>query len=138
MSICPGAAFATAAATLAGTRFRLHGRDPQVGLDCVGLVAAALQRCGRSPVTPEGYALRTTRLDGLIGFAERNGFGSAPSPARPGDLLLLRLSPIQVHLTIRLDGPAFVHAHAGLGRVVVERGVPPWPIEACWRLQPEG
>lgn len=139
MNADPGAAFAAAAAALVGTPFRLHGRDPQSGLDCVGLVACALRKCGRAVVAPEGYALRATRLDPLLAFATRNGFASLPDDAvaRPGDLLLLAVSPIQAHLAIVLDGPRFVHAHAGLGRVAVERGAPPWPIRARWRLQPE-
>ena len=37
-----GAALAAAAESLVGTRFRLHGRDPDTGLDCVGLLAASL------------------------------------------------------------------------------------------------
>ncbi len=41
-------AFAEAAESLVGIRFRLFGRDPAYGLDCVGLVAAALARSGRS------------------------------------------------------------------------------------------
>ena len=139
MSPDSGAAFAASAAALAGTPFRLHGRDPASGLDCVGLVAAALRGCGRRAVPPEGYPVRATRIAPLLRFAARNGFlavaeGAAP---RPGDLVLLRLSRIQVHLAILLAGPAFVHAHAGLGRVVIERGPPRWPAEARWRLQPE-
>jgi cell wall-associated NlpC family hydrolase len=131
--------FAAAAASLVGAPFRLHGRDPASGLDCVGLVAAALDRCGRRAVAPQGYALRATRVAPLLHFAARNGFVplTAETPPGPGDLVLLRLSPIQVHLVVLLTGPAFVHAHAGLGQVVIERGTPRWAAEARWRLQPE-
>ncbi len=34
---------AAAALNLIGTPFRLHGRDPATGLDCVGLVAEAMR-----------------------------------------------------------------------------------------------
>ena len=37
-----------------GARFRLHGRDPESGLDCVGLAGHALGITG----LPSGYALR--------------------------------------------------------------------------------
>ena len=37
-----GAAIAAAARALVGVPFRLQGRDPALGLDCVGLVGAAL------------------------------------------------------------------------------------------------
>jgi cell wall-associated NlpC family hydrolase len=47
---CPG--LATAAETLVGSRFRLHGRDPETGLDCVGVVAAAMAAIGQSPPSP--------------------------------------------------------------------------------------
>jgi hypothetical protein len=32
--------------TLLGTPFRLHGRSPDIGLDCVGVVAACLFEAG--------------------------------------------------------------------------------------------
>ena len=37
-----GEALATAAEQLIGIPFRLHGRNPETGLDCVGVVAAAV------------------------------------------------------------------------------------------------
>lgn len=136
MRVDAGAAFAAAAASLAGTPFRLRGRDIETGIDCVGLVALALQRCGRIPLTPEGYALRALSVAPLLSFAERNGFALVASDGscRAGDLLLLRPSPIQAHLAISLGAEGFVHAHAGLGRVTVEAGRPPWPVAARWRL----
>ena len=140
MSANPRAAFATAAADLCGVQFRLHGRDPATGLDCVGLVAIALERCGCRAVAPEGYALRALSIAPLLGFAERNGFARCKPVAsnEVGDLLLLRLSAIQMHLAIAIDGERFVHAHAGLGRVVIEHGTPPGEPIARWRLTAKG
>ena len=140
MSANPRAAFATAAADLCGVQFRLHGRDPATGLDCVGLVVAALERCGRRAVAPEGYALRALSVAPLLGFAERNGFARCKpvAPTEAGDLILLRLSAIQMHLAIALDGERFVHAHAGLGRVVIERQPLPGEPIARWRLTAKG
>ena len=134
------AAFATAAAGLCGVPFRLHGRDLATGLDCVGLVVVALERCGRRAVAPEGYALRALSIAPLLGFAERNGFARCKpvAPAEAGDLILLRLSAIQMHLAIALDGERFVHAHAGLGRVVIERQPLPGEPIARWRLTAKG
>ncbi|MCA1662649.1 MAG: NlpC/P60 family protein [Novosphingobium sp.] len=140
MSDRSGAALADAAVALAGTPFRLHGRDSETGVDCVGLVALALQSCGREPVVPEGYSLRALSVAPLLRFAAINGFvqaGRAPLAA-PGDLLLLRPSPIQAHLAISLGAGGFVHAHASLGRVMVEAGRPPWPVAARWRLLGKG
>jgi len=134
------ARFAAAAAALAGSPFRLHGRDPATGLDCVGLVAEALERCGRFPQVPQGYSLRSLSIARLLRFAPANGFAPlGPSePSGPGDLILLRPSAIQAHLAVALASGAFVHAHAGLGRVVIEPGAFPWPVAARWRLVPKG
>ena len=132
--------FAAAAATLCGVPFRLHGRDPATGLDCVGLVAVALDRCGRKAVTPEGYALRALSIAPLLRFAARNGFAvlDPHAPGEAGDLHLLRLSAIQAHLAIVLDHDRFVHAHAGLGKIVIEHRSLPGKAIARWRLMAKG
>jgi hypothetical protein len=57
---------AAAALNLIGTPFRLHGRDPARGLDCVGLVAEAMRRAGFHPVPPGGYGLRALSVDALV------------------------------------------------------------------------
>lgn len=140
MNANPRTAFAAAAAGLCGAPFRLHGRDPATGLDCVGLVVAALARCGRAVVAPEGYALRALSVAPLLGFATRNGFAPDDflAPFEPGDLILLRLSEIQAHLAIAVEGGSFVHAHAGLGRVVIESGALPGTVIGRWRLIEKG
>lgn len=122
---------AEAALGLVGTPFRLHGRDPATGLDCVGLVAEALRRAGARPVVPEGYRLRTLSVGRWLDFA-------APSGLEPvdegGDVLLLRVHPVQPHLAVALPG-GLVHAHAGFGRVTFLPGPPPWPVERRWRFR---
>ena len=118
--------FADAARAAVGARFRLHGRDPVSGLDCVGLAALAL-----GIEAPTGYALRggdadevSTRLDAMLARAD----GMAA-----GDLLLLRTGPGQLHLAIRTEG-GVVHADAGLRRVVERPGALPWPVLGSWRV----
>lgn len=122
--------FAAAAEALAGTRFRLGGRVPAHGLDCVGLVACALG----TRAAPAGYGLRNASIARHLAFAQAAGFHPAAGPARPGDLLLAEPGPAQHHLLVMLDADRFVHAHAGLGRVVVQPGPPDWPIAVHWRL----
>lgn len=129
-----GDALAAAAEALAGARFRLHGRDPATGLDCIGVLAAALAAIGRPAPLPTGYALRARRLPALAGIVSACGFGGAEGAVRPGDVMLLRVGPCQYHFAIALAGGRFVHAHAGLRRVVVAPGPPPWPILRRWRL----
>ena len=53
-------ALAEAALGLLGVPFRLHGRDPATGLDCVGLVAEALRRAGRRPDASPGHCWTIT------------------------------------------------------------------------------
>jgi len=129
----PGALFAAAAAALVGVPFRLHGRNLD-GVDCVGLVALALGAIGRKPSVPVGYRLRALTLGPLLQFAERNGFVISPGAERPGDLVLVHPCPLQAHLVIASAQGGFVHAHAGLGRVIHEQRHCPWPIAARWRL----
>lgn len=126
------AALAAAAASLLGVQFRLHGRDPATGLDCVGLVAEAMRRSGSEPVVPQGYRLRTLTVDSLLPFAKANRFDAADSTDH-ADVLLVMVSPVQPHLLICAPG-GFIHAHAGIGRVTFLPGNPAWPVAAAWCL----
>lgn len=131
-----GAVVAGAALRLIGCRFRLHGRDPATGLDCIGLVHAALAAAGAAPVAPNGYGLRNIAVDGWLPFAAQSGLVAARGPIRAGDILLLGLGYAQHHLVIAVDGLRVVHAHAGLRRVVLQPREPTWQIDAAWRIAP--
>ena len=116
---------ARAAAALVGARFRLHGRDPATGLDCVGVVAAAT-----GEAVPTGYALRggdPVRIGALMDARLRRASGR-----RAGDVLLFAVGAGQLHLAVASAG-GFVHADAGLGRVVERSGVAPWVLLGAWR-----
>lgn len=117
------------ARALVGARFRLHGRDPATGLDCVGVVAAAL---GRSDA-PTGYALRGGSADGLANIMDKTGLVRA-ADAMPGDVLLIEAAAMQFHLGV-WTGDGFVHADAGLRRVVETPGWPRWPVIGAWRRE---
>lgn len=129
-----GERLAAAAEELVGARFRLHGRDPASGLDCIGVLAAALATIGRPASLPDGYRLRSHRLGGVEASAKACGFTTAGGAIEAGDVLLVRAAPCQFHLIIAGRGDRFVHAHAGLRRVVAAKGAPPWPIINHWRL----
>ena len=92
---------AAAAASLIGTRFRLHGRDPATGLDCVGLVGEALRRCGREAVLPRGYRLRMLDLAPWLHLAAANRLTAATGPIAAGDVHLVHLHHVQPHLLVR-------------------------------------
>lgn len=110
-----------------GARFRLHGRDPADGLDCVGLAAWAY---GVADV-PAGYALRGGDAGRVAAVVEAIGLMPVADD-RPGDLLMLRTGPGQVHLAVRTAG-GIVHADAALRRVVERPGELQWPVLGRWR-----
>ncbi|HEX2792834.1 MAG TPA: NlpC/P60 family protein [Croceicoccus sp.] len=122
-----------AARRLVGTPFRLHGRDPRTGVDCLGLVIAALDMIGARTVTPRGYGLRQTSITNLLPFARDNGFQPVVGRAELGDLILFALPAAQHHVAITLVGKRIIHAHAGLRRVVEGMPGSDWRIERIWR-----
>ncbi len=129
-----GAALAAAAEALAGTPFRLHGRDPATGLDCVGLIAASLQAIDHPLAMPNGYRLRAHDVSQLIDGVELSGAAVVSGMIVPGDVLLVRIGPCQFHMLIMLAAGRYVHAHAGLKRIVICPGPIAWPVVRHWRL----
>ena len=131
MSALPARAVADAAVAVVGARFRLHGRDPATGLDCVGLAAWALRGGGWVGEVPTGYRLRGGEAAALAvldaGLARADG-------CAVGDVLLMRTGPGQLHLGVWTDA-GLVHADAGLRRVVLRPGAVAWPVLGGWRLE---
>lgn len=127
-----GAAVAARARSLVGTRFRPQGRRPEIGLDCVGLAAAAAE-VGAERL-PADYDLKGQNL-ALIEHALCD-LGCAPVPGfapEPGDVVVCAVGPAHFHVLVA-TGEGFVHADAGMRRVV-ERPAPlPWPAVGVWRL----
>lgn len=115
---------------LIGIRFRPQGRSAAGGLDCIGLVAAAV---GIADVST-GYALRGGSCERLVAGLRAAGFRHCWR-WRAGDVLVLRSGAEQLHLGI-WSGEGLVHADAALRRVVERPGQPPWPILGIWRFSP--
>ncbi|MEP7221683.1 MAG: hypothetical protein ABI673_03335 [Novosphingobium sp.] len=133
-----GGDIAAAAEALVGCPFRLHGRDPATGLDCIGLLDAVFSSLGLKAELPSGYSLRTGRWPGLAQFAGRLGFGPATGSVEVGDICQFQPSPAQIHFAIAASGRnRFVEAHAGLRRVVLSPGPYPFPLVQSWRLMPK-
>lgn len=132
-----GADLAAAAEALVGTRFRLNGRDPATGLDCIGLLHAALVRCNRPAHLPTGYTLRLRDPDRWIPDPGACGFTPAQLPFMAGDAVLLQVGPAQLHLAIHAGRDGWVHAHAGLRRVIHQPDLPPGQLVQHWRLAPQ-
>jgi lipoprotein Spr len=130
-----GLDMAARARALVGTAFRPQGRDFRYGLDCVGTAAAAAG-------VPAGavrrdYALRGQRLAEIE--HELCEFGWRPVPGgrtAPGDVIVCRTGPAQFHLVVS-TGSGFVHADAGMRRVVERPWPLPWPVEGVWRAADE-
>lgn len=121
-----GTAAAEAARALVGAPFRLHGRDPATGLDCVGVAACAL-----GGAAPRDYAVRTGDADRAATWIAAAGLARV-AEGRPGDVVLMRTGPGQLHLGV-LTASGMVHADAALRRVVERPGPPAWPVLGCFR-----
>jgi hypothetical protein len=109
-----------------GTRFRLHGRGGDDGIDCVGLAGLAY-----GVAVPRGYAMRSGDPRVVVAAAEAAGLARA-TEGLPGDLVLYRAGPGQLHLAIASEA-GVIHADAQLRRVVERPGAPPWTELMRWR-----
>ncbi|KQT34664.1 hypothetical protein ASG29_00370 [Sphingomonas sp. Leaf412] len=123
----PGERGAAAAAACVGARFRVQGRDPATGLDCVGVAGIALRAGGWNGRVRADYAMRTGDWGG-----EPEGL-IACDGGRPGDILLCRAMPTQLHLAVRIAG-GIVHADMAARRVVARPGDVPWPVVRAYRI----
>ncbi|MDF1835208.1 MAG: NlpC/P60 family protein [Alteraurantiacibacter sp. bin_em_oilr2.035] len=129
-----GLAFAKSARALVGTRFRLRGRDKRTGLDCVGLVTTALLAIGRTPPDIPYYSLRNRDCLRFHLLFEAAGFHQTAGVILRGDLIILKPSPGQLHLAVADNTARLIHAHAGLGRVVISPFPSPLSDYGHWRL----
>jgi murein DD-endopeptidase / murein LD-carboxypeptidase len=116
------------ARALVGTRFRLHGRDPVTGLDCVGLITCVFPAITRPP---EGYALRGGTAAGFAAMFIANGMTCRNGEPCAGDILLLQPSAAQFHLGI-WSGGSLIHADGVLRRVVETPGALAWLLVSGW------
>jgi hypothetical protein len=126
---------------LVGCRFRLHGRDPASGLDCMGVLAVALQRAGYAAEVPLDYTLKTRSANRAAGVAQDLGLTAVRGAPRAGDILMMRVGPEQLHFALCVCPQGFVHAHAGLREVVLSPALPAGAIVGHWRapdLRPHG
>ncbi len=133
MRVNLGARIAARAISNLGVPFRLHGRTPQSGLDCIGLLADALRSVGCARQIPADYGLRGQFDQKACAFFQTADFEPIDDALTlPGTFGLVAISTRQLHFVI-YAGDGFVHAHAGLRRVVLTPGNPPWPLLGRWR-----
>lgn len=129
-----GRAVAAATEASIGSRFRLHGRDPATGLDCVGLVENCLAAAGLKLSLPSTYGLRNVDISALLAVGECMDATDVRGPVEPGDIVLVQPGPAQHHLLVATGPDTCVHAHAGLRRVVASPLPTQWPVLRHWRL----
>lgn len=118
------------ARAMIGTRFVAQGRDPAIGLDCVGLalIAYALD-AGR---VRDDYRLSGAHRAAILEFA-RTAFRRVPRPRRrTGDLLLLRPGAAQWHVAI-WTGTGLIHADIVSRKIIERPGPGDWPVCAVLR-----
>jgi lipoprotein Spr len=120
--------YAERARLLVGTRFRPQGRADDA-LDCVGVVLRTFEL---DASIPKNYRLRGDHRSELERGLLKRFRRVAMQQLRPGDVMLLRVAHEQLHLGVRTNC-GFVHAHAGIGRVVETPGLPDWPVLGVYR-----
>jgi hypothetical protein len=119
-----------------GTAFKLHGRTAGEALDCVGLVGFAIAPFCAGAKLPAHYQMRGEFTDKVTNFLGDAPFAHLPGHAswQSGDIILAQAGPRQQHLLIGKDC-GFIHAHAGLRRVVWTPAPLPWPHLLRWRIK---
>lgn len=115
---------------LVGLKFRPQGRDPRVGLDCVGLVLCTFRLA--SDLVRKNYRICGPNCAEAQKSLSRIFTEIGPDSAVAGDVLLFRLRRERAHLAISC-GKSIVHADASLRRIV-ETPIPlEWPVVAAFR-----
>jgi murein DD-endopeptidase / murein LD-carboxypeptidase len=99
-------------------------------LDCVGVAITVFR-------VPADRVPRKYRMRGNSWLDLRAGLGEffrrvPPAELRAGDLMVMRVSDDQLHLAVRTS-LGFVHAHAGVRRVVETPGSPEWALLGAYR-----
>lgn len=110
----------TAARACLGTPFVHQGRQPGVGLDCVGVAIHALRACGYTVTDIPGYG-RTPYGIALAEAIEAHEFLQRVPDIAPGDILLMRFEREPQHIAIAGDEGTLIHAYEKVGRCVEHR-----------------
>jgi murein DD-endopeptidase / murein LD-carboxypeptidase len=116
---------------LTGTRFRPQGRDPEHGLDCIG-VAIMATGIPKARVRRD-YCLHSNDAEEVNSEFDACGFVRiAPAAAGAADVLLVRPAPTALHVVILTDR-GYLHADMRRRQVVEVPGAVPWPTVSAWR-----
>ncbi len=118
------------ARALIGTRFVAQGRDPAIGLDCVGLalLAYGIEAAG----VRDDYRLSGAHRGAILHFAKARFRRVARPRRRAGDLLLLQPGAAQWHVGIWTGG-GLIHADIASRKIVERPGPIVWPVAVALR-----
>jgi len=125
------ASVAELARTLAGIPFKHRCRNPEIGLDCAGVVIEAYRLRGFELHDFDIYGVQPNP-DDLEIMLDFNGFGTV-NDIRDGDVLQLFIEDLPQHVGV-VDGDGFWHVEHG-GTVCRAR-IDDWryQIHKVWRL----
>ena len=117
-----------------GVRFRLQGRNPATGLDCIGLMLWSASAAGLSIADQNDYVLHDDpgRLDAALAASPFIRAGTGAPQA--GDIARFEHAGLALHLGI-ITPATLIHADARLRRVVEHRLDDDWyrRLVSLWR-----
>ena len=120
------------ARAMIGTRFVAQGRDPAIGLDCVGLIIAAFGLDAAN--IRDDYRLAGDHGAAILGVATQWFRRVGLSNLRGGDMIVMKAGDRQWHLAV-WTGVGMAHADARRRMVVDRPGPPEWPFHCVLRLR---
>lgn len=103
-----------------GTPFHHQGRQPNAGLDCIGLVIIALRAAGLAVQDQTNYSPRpdgVSLVQGLIAHG-----ATSVDAIQSGDVLLFRYDHQPQHVALATGSDTMIHSFAPAGQVV-ETGI---------------
>jgi murein DD-endopeptidase / murein LD-carboxypeptidase len=128
--------FVAAARLCLGARFRLQGRQPETGLDCIGLIIWSAKRAGLVVPDAQDYLLsdNPARLD--AGLLAAPIVPIDPATIAAGDIVRLLSNGQPLHLAI-CGSESLIHADIKCRKVVEQRLTPAWreQIVAAYRFE---
>lgn len=113
--------FAAAAESFAKVRWRLHGRSRDAGVDCGGLLVAALAEVGIEVPDSRDYDARMPDPELLWRLCRGGGVETDHADCGPGRVGLCRWKTREDprHLVIMLERRRIVHVYPEVRKVVV-------------------
>jgi len=126
-----------AAREFIGVPWAHQGRNPAVGIDCVGLVVLSLRACGIEVKDRTDYGRHP---DGSIRAEITAALGAPAQGVQPGDVALVNFRA-ERHVGIvscDRDGLTLIHADSHRGKVVEHPMDARWlaRVVATWRVAP--